>query len=312
MPTDIHRPADRLPSLELIRSFEAAARHLSFTKAAAELYVTQSAISRSVKALEDHLGVRLFQRRHRALLLTEAGQTLYRAATGALQQLREAHRKIRESDGSRRVTVTSAFSFASMWLIPRLPKFRERHPDVEIRIAADNRLLDLEHQDIDVAIRYCAPAGVPEEAPKLFGEHVFPVCSPRLLRGRPSLKRPEDLSRHVLLHLDDSPSEWPWLQWSVWFEAMGIQNVTPAGALRFSQYDHLIQAAIDGQGVALGRSPLVQRLVRQGKLVAPFAGAAVTPRAYFVLTAPGSADRPPVKAFVEWVRATAKCERTPT
>lgn len=298
------RQTDRLPSLELIRSFEAAARHLSFTKAAEELFVTQSAVSRSIKALEDHLGVPLFQRRHRALLLTEAGQTLYRAASEAIQRLREAHRKLRQNDAGRMVTVTTTFSFASMWLIPRLPEFRERHPDIEIRLAADNRLSNLEREDIDVAIRYCAPNAVPPGTTRLFGEHVFPVCSPALLRKQP-LRKPQDLSRHVLLHLDDPEGLWPWLQWTVWFEVVRLTDVTPAGVLRFSQYDHLVQAAIDGQGVALGRSPLVQRLIKQGKLVAPLEGSSTTSRAYFALATPAALTRPPVQRFLDWLRRSA-------
>jgi DNA-binding transcriptional LysR family regulator len=301
----------RLPSLELIRTFEAAARHLSFTKAAAELFVTQSAVSRAVKGLEDHLGVALFQRRHRALLLTDAGQTLYRAAADALQQLRAAQRAILRAGDDPRVTVTTTLSFASLWLIPRLPEFRERHPEVEVRIAADSRPIDLEREDVDIAIRYCAPDAVPADAPRLFGEHVFPVCSPRLLRGARPLARVQDLAHHVLLHLDDPRGEWPWLQWSVWFEVMRLKDVASAGALRFNEYGHLIQAAIDGQGVALGRSPLVQRLIREKRLVAPFEGAATTSRAYFVLRARGAAARAPVRKLADWLVATAAREGAP-
>ena len=298
----------RLPSLDLIRSFEAAARHLSFTKAAAELFVTQSAVSRSIKSLEEHMGVPLFQRRHRALLLTEAGQTLYRAATEAMQRLHEAHRKIRHSDADRMVTVTTTFSFASMWLIPRLPEFRAQHPDVEIRLAADNKISDLEREDMDVAIRYCAPSAVPAGTVRLFGEHVFPVCSPTLLRGKHPLKRPSDLSRHVLLHMDDPAGLWPWLQWNVWFEVMQLAQIAPAGALRFSQYDHLVQAAIDGQGVALGRSPLVQRLIKQRKLTAPFQRRSLTSRAYFVVTGQATKSRPNAQRFVTWLVAAANSD----
>lgn len=301
-------PNDRLPSLELIRSFESAARHLSFTKAAAELFVTQSAVSRSIKALEEHFGVPLFQRRHRALLLTEAGQTLYRAAAEAMQRLRDANRKIRQPQGERLITVTSTISFAAMWLIPRLPEFRELHPDIEVRIAAANELSDLEREGMDLAIRYCSPKAVPDGTLKLFGEHVFPVCSPRLKRGGHPLKRPEDLRHHVLLHLDDPAGEWPWLHWNVWFEVMQQKPIAPASILRFSHYDHAIQAAVDGQGVALGRSPLVRRLIKERKLVAPFQGSSASSRAYFVLVSPGAAARPQVQKFVAWLTTSAKCE----
>lgn len=300
------RQDDRLPSLDLIRSFESAARHLSFTRAAAELFVTQSAVSRSIRSLEAHLGVPLFQRRHRALALTDAGQTLYRAAVDAIERLRDAHRAIRRREVDRLVTVSTTFSFASMWLVPRLRQFHERHPDVEIRIAADNRLLDLAREDIDVAIRYCAPNAVPAGTTKLFGEHVFPVCSPSLLRGKHPLRRPQDLSRSVLLHFDDPARQWPWLQWSVWFEVMQLKDITPRAVLRFSEYDHVIQAALDGQGVALGRSPLLRRLIKRRRLVAPFEGSAATSRAYFVLTAPAAQVRPPVRDFVAWLVRSVK------
>lgn len=301
------RRNDRLPSLDLIRTFESAARNLSFKQAANELFVTQSAVSRAIRALENHFGVPLFQRRHRAIVLTDTGQILYRAAADAFHRLHEANRQIRERDNERLVTVSTTFSFASMWLVPRLPEFREQHPDVEVRIAADNRLLDLDRDGIDVAIRYCAPTGVPAGTPKLFGEHVFPVCSPQLNRGKHALKTPQDLQRHVLLHYDDPNGVWPWLHWDVWFEVMRIKEVTPAGVLHFNQYDHLVQAAIDGQGVALGRSPLVQRLIRQGKLVAPFKGSAVTSRAYFVLTA--ASPRPQIQKLVTWLTRSAKREQ---
>jgi LysR family transcriptional regulator, glycine cleavage system transcriptional activator len=300
------RQNDRLPSLELIRSFESAARHLSFTKAAAELFVTQSAVSRSIRSLETQLGVPLFQRRHRALLLTDAGQTLYRAAADAIERLRDAHRTIRRRDTDRRVTVTTTFSFASMWLVPRLRRFHEQHPDVEIRIAADSRLSDLAREDFDVAIRYCAPSAVPAGTTKLFGEHVFPVCSPSLLRGKHPLRHPQDLNRSVLLHFDDPARQWPWLQWSVWFEVMQLKDIVPRAALRFSEYDHVIQAALDGQGVALGRSPLLKQLINRRRLVAPFEGRAATSRAYFVLTAPAAQARPPVRDFVGWLVRSAR------
>lgn len=304
----MRRQNERLPSLDLIRNFESAARHLSFTKAAEELFVTQSAVSRSIRALEEHLGIPLFQRRHRALLLTNAGHTLYVAAADAVQRLRDAHRTLLQGDNDPTVTVTTTFSFASMWLIPRLPRFRERHPDIEIRIAADNKLVDLDRTEVDVGIRYCAPAAVPAGTPRLFGEDVFPVCSPQLLRRKPPLRRPQDLNHHVLLHVDDPAGQFPWLQWKVWFEVMRLKNAVPKRELRFNQYDHVIQAAVDGQGVALGRSPLVQRLIRQRKLVAPVKSNLVTARAYFVLTAFAAARRPQVQKFVAWLDRCAKRE----
>jgi LysR family transcriptional regulator, glycine cleavage system transcriptional activator len=300
-------PRNRLPPLDLLVGFEAAARHLSFTKAATELFLTQSAISRQVQALEEALGVSLFQRRHRALFLTEEGQMLSRAASAMLDQLREVTRKIRGVGAPAPLSVTTIVSFASLWLIPRLPKFRALHPTADVRISADNQLANLTRERIDVAIRYCAPDAAPAGAVKLFGEEVMPVCSPELLRDRSRpLVTPQDLRHHVLLHDDWSPVQ-PWLEWSTWLQAHGVVGLKPAGELGFSHYDQMIQAAVEGQGVALGRWPLLSGLIQRGKLVAPFepgkltGEAPKTTRAFFVFCEPRAASREEVQDFVKWL-----------
>lgn len=300
-----------LPQLDLLIGFEAAARHLSFTRAAAELHLTQSAISRQVQALEEQLGVVLFERRHRALLLTEAGQLLQRTVAEALRSLEQTTRRIRGLKTSNTLTVTTVVSFASLWLLPRLPQFRAQYPLADVRIAADNRLADLTRERIDVAIRYSSPDSVPPLARKLFGEEVVPMCSPHLLkdRSRP-LRKPEDLRHHTLLH-DDYVDTTPWLEWPTWLEAHGLGRLKSAGDLRFSLYDQMIHAALDGQGVALGRLPLLAHLIESGRLVVPFtAGKSAVPmpqatRAFFVIPEPGAAERPEVRAFVDWVVAEA-------
>jgi DNA-binding transcriptional LysR family regulator len=297
----------RLPPLDLLRSFESAARHLSFTQAAKELFVTQSAVSRAIQTLESHLGTPLFHRRHRALLLTEAGRQLHHAAVDALERLRDACRRIRTPEDSGTLTVTTTVAFASLWLVPRLPEFREQNPDIEVRIAAENANSDLERQGIDVAIRYSPLKSVAPGTMKLFGETVFPVCSPKLLRKR-RLKTPEDMQHQVLLHFDDPAACWPWLQWNVWFEVMRLKPLPLSSGLRFSHYDQVMQAAIGGQGFALGRSPLVRQLIKQGQLVAPLAGHTASSRAYFVLTAAGAGDRPAVRRFIAWLEDVAKRE----
>jgi LysR family transcriptional regulator, glycine cleavage system transcriptional activator len=294
----------RLPPLDLLRSFEAAARQQSFTRAAQELFVTQSAVSRAIQTLEDHLGAKLFHRRHRSLALTEAGRELQHASVQALEQLLNACRRIRAAGESGMLTVTTTVAFASLWLVPRLAEFRERNPEIEVRIAAENANSDLERQGMDVAIRYCPSGAVPPGTPKLFGENVFPVCSPKLARSR-RLKTPQDLDPRLLLHFDDPGACWPWLQWNVWFEVMRVKPPALSGGQRFSHYDQLIQAAIDGQGVALGRSPLVRRLIKQGRLAAPFAGQAASSRAYFVLTAAGAGERAAVRRFLAWLGEVA-------
>ena len=299
-----------MPSLDLLKGFEAAARHLSFTRAAEELYLTQSALSRQVQTLEEQLGTALFERRHRALLLTEAGQVLHGTAKAVLGDIEQAISRIRREGVARPVTVSTSIPFAALWLLPRLPHFRARHPALDIFISADNRILDLDRERIDLAVRYCPEAMAPPGAHRLFGERLQPVCSPALAadRARP-LKRPEDLARHVLLHLDDERGRFPWLNWGQWFAAIGLAETAGAGALRFNQFDLLIQAAIDGQGVALGRSPLVDRLLEQRKLVAPFRNTHATTRAYFVVRSAASRKRPEAQAVVDWLVGAAQESR---
>ena len=298
-----------LPSLDLLRGFEAAARNLSFTRAAEELFVTQSAVSRQVKTIEDHLGVALFARRHRALLLTEAGHELYRATAQALRQLTDAAARIRERAGGRTLTVTATIGFASLWLIPRLADFRSECPDIDIRISANNKMLELEREGLEVAVRYCTPKAAPEGAVKLFGEVVLPVCSPKLVTRSAPLAAPGDLRHHVLLHYERPDGATPWLSWTVWLETMQLPGLKPAGSLRFSQYDQTIQAAIDGQGVALGTSPLVRQLIRQGRLIAPLEKKFESSRAYYLVISAKAAGRPEVSEFAAWLLRQAKQER---
>jgi len=297
-----------LPSLDLLRGFEAAARNLSFTKAADELFVTQSAVSRQVKAIEDHLGTALFVRHHRALSLTAAGHELYRATAQALRQLADTATKIRERDSGRTLTVTTTIGFASLWLIPRLADFRSQRPDIDIRIGADNKMLDLEREGIEVAIRYCTPKAAPRIATKLFGEEVLPVCSPNALTPAAPLTRPEDLCHHVLLHFDSPDGLTPWLSWTVWLEVMQMHALEPVGSLHFSQYDQTIRAAIDGQGIALGTTPLVRQLIKQGRLIAPLAKKFESLRAYYLVVSSAATKRPEVQEFAAWLLRQAKQE----
>src|SRR5206468_10140165 len=241
-----------LPSLDLLKGFEAAARNLSFTKAAAELFVTQSAVSRQVKTLEEQLGVALFRRHHRDLRLTEEGQTLYKTSGEVLRLLRDVAGRL-GARAAGMLTVTTTVSFAALWLVPRLNDFRRLHPGIDMRLAATNRIQDLEREGFDLAIRYCTPKAAGSGAARLFGELVFPICSRSVLAGR-KLKAPQDLSGHVLLHYGDPERRYPWLRWDVWFELTQTHGERPAGTLRFSHYDQLLHAVIEGQGIALGRS----------------------------------------------------------
>src|SRR5580704_18586421 len=192
-----------LPHLAFFQGFEAAARTLSFTKAAEELFITQSAVSRQIKALEDNLRLKLFERRPRSLTLTEDGQSLYRIATDVLDRLQIAIDRLRAESRASQLSITTTTGFASLWLIPRLSRFTALHPDIDVRISAKTDMLNLERSLVDVAIRYCKPDTVPQGAIRLFGEEVLPVCSPSLLRdaSRP-LGVPQDLAHQVLLHFD--------------------------------------------------------------------------------------------------------------
>jgi len=297
--------SNAMPPLDLLVGFESAARHLSFTKAGEELYLTQSAVSRQMKELEDQLGVPLFQRRHRALALTDAGQQFYAVAAQVITTMRAATERLRAQAGKRRpLAVTTTASFAALWLIPRLAGFTRAHPEVDVRITADTRVQDLERDGLDIALRHGPASLAGPNAIRLFGERVFPVCSPKLLRKVP-LKKPEDLKNHVLLQYHDPDVRHPWLHWNTWLEVAGVADLRPAGRLSFSGYEQIIPAAIAGHGVALGRSPLVKDLLDSRELVAPFKSKADPARAYFVVVGRHSAQRPEVMEFVAWLKAEA-------
>lgn len=305
----------RLPPLDLIRGFEAAARHLSFTRAAQELFLTQSAVSRQIQGLEEQLGVALFERHHRALLLTEEGQMLYRSAASVLRELQETMERISSRTQASMVTVTAMLTFASLWLVPRLPAFRQQHPRIDVRIAADNAVLDLERSRIDVAIRYVTKEHAPPGAEQLFADEVLPVCSPKLLRDRSKpLKTPADLRHHTLLHDHDPEGRTPWLEWATWFQSQGFAGVEQAGELRFSHYDQMIQAAVSGQGVALGRFPMMRGLIRSKQLIAPFEPRLLankrpqSSRAFYIVRSV-RANRPEVDDFIGWLQGEAYNDR---
>ena len=298
-----------VPSLDFVQGFEAAARNLSFTKAAEELFLTQSAVSRQVKALEGDLGVALFERRHRALVLTQDGEALYRVATDVLGRLQAATDQFKTNRGGLQLAITTTTGFAALWLIPRLKRFTLSHPDIDVRISATDVAVNLDRGLIDIAIRYCTREAVPARAIPLFGEEILPVCSPTLA-GNPSapLKIPSDLRHHALLHFDYPGMQRTWFDWGTWLTALGIGDLKPAGTIHFSQYDQLIQAAISGNGVALGRLPLLQEVIRSGALVAPFEKTVTGTRGYFVLTSEHAAKKHIVSEFCDWLQAEAQAD----
>ncbi|MEO8021271.1 LysR substrate-binding domain-containing protein [Polaromonas sp.] len=293
-----------LPRLELLYSFEAAARSLSFTVAAAELFLTQSAVSRQIQQLEADLGVPLFERRHRALVLTDAGRVMHRAVGDCLERLRDATTSVRTTTALRQVAITTTPGFASLWLIPRLSGFTATHPGVDVRISATLEVLDMERSGIDVSVRLRTIEHAPGRS--LFEETVTPVCAPSLLKNRAlPLKKPADLANHTLLATDMPQGQALTMDWEPWFRVMGLPDLRMKNTLRFSQYSDVVAAAVAGQGVAIGRLPLLAELLRDGRLVAPFSGAA-SRFGYFVNMAPRSASNSDAQDFVRWLLAEAE------
>jgi len=291
----------RLPTLNALKAFEAAGRHLSFTRAAEELHVTQAAISHQIKSLEEQLGIRMFRRGPRGLLLTDAGQSYLPEVREAFQKLTAATERLLEDDARSTITVSVLPSFAARWLVPRLTRFREDHPDVEVRVSADDRLADFDRDDVDLAIRYGRGDYPGLHADRFLTEELFPVCSPELLKRLP-LDRPEQLCDHTLLH-DDMR-----MDWSMWLLAAGVEGVDPRRGPSFNDSSMVLQAAVDGQGVALGRSALALDDLAAGRLVRPFDFALPAEYAYYILCPERTANRPNIKTFREWLLAQSTPE----
>ncbi|AOY01925.1 LysR substrate-binding domain-containing protein [Jeongeupia sp. USM3] len=292
-----------LPPLDLLIGFEAAARQLSFSKAGEEIFLTQSAVSRQIRKLEEHLGLALFERRPRTLALTEQGQLLFEVVSGTLAQLSDTVESLRTRPQNQELTISTTTAFSALWLVPRLARLRAQYPEMALHIEADPRLVDLTQGRIDLSIRYCAPEQAPAGSSILLsGEAVFPVCSPALLRrnGR-KLGSVADLRHHTLLHLADPDNAWPWLLWSSWFSDIGADLQVGDIGFRFSQLDQMIQAAVRGHGVALGCSPLVDHLLDEGVLVAPLAERVISPRSFYLCHGPRRDAT--VAAFVGWVQS---------
>ena len=305
--TPVDLPRSRQLRLDLMHTFEAAARHLSFTRAGQELFLSQSAVSRQIQQLEDSVGAALFERRHRALALTEAGRIMQRAVQDSLERLRDAAARVRSTAARRQVTVTCTPGFASFWLIPRLTRFTAIDPDVEVRISATLDLVDLERGNVDLAVRFVPRAQ--GQGPVLFEEEVQPMCAPRLLRdpARP-LRTPADLEQHTLLTVEmrDAPLT---ADWEPWLQLMGLSAVHMAHTMRFTQYGEAVAAAVAGHGVVIGRLPLLADLVRARKLVAPFRSPAASRRGYFITLAPAAAHNPSARAFADWLVAEAELSK---
>jgi len=297
-------PAARLP-LDLLRGFVAVGRRMSITLASQDLCLSQSAVSRQIRTLEQLLGAQLLVRGHRTIAFTPAGAQLFSKANAPLQQLQEAISSGRPGEPRRPVTITCTIGIAGLWLLPRLSHFQSEHPDVDIRVAASDRVEDLSGDGIDLAIRYTTQDAVPATAERLLDEVIAPVAHPAL--GLEALDSAGDVAGHFLLEFD-MPS-FPWLQWPEWASAQGWAPLKPRGTLRFNQYDQVIRAATAGQGIALGRLRLLGPMLAAGQLRELAAPHPSTPTAYaYWLIRAKSKPRPEVLAAASWIRAQAHAE----
>lgn len=289
-------------SLDLLRAFRAAAAYLSFTRAARDQFVTQSAISHAIRTLEEQLGQPLFHRVNRSLRLTHAGEALYRATDEAIALIDAATERIAGSERTLGVTTTAAL--ASLWLVPRLPHFTRVHPGTNVRIMATNDRIDVEREHLDLAIHFVPPWDNAPDADRLVEYRQFPVCSPALARSRKTpLRTPADLARHVRLDFETVLYGRPWYDWENWSDAMKLRSISPVSTMRFSHYDQVIQAAIEGSGVAIGKWPHLARHLREGLLCVPLGPDFVAHLgAFYIVFARGADATGPVGSFVAWLR----------
>ena len=290
-----------LPSLNALRAFEAAGRHLSFSKAAEELHVTPAAVGHQVKALENDLGTMLFDRLNRALQLTPAGQTLLPGLSEVFYRLAEVVETFRRRDANRPLTVSMPPSFGAAWVIPRLERFRDRHPDIDIRLDADNRVADLVHDDVDIGLRYGLGDYPGMRVDTLMSEEVFPVCSPRLLEGPHPLRTLDDLRWHTLVHVDGYVQDDYWPDWTMWLHSAGIGDTEVRRGLRYSHTSLALQAAVAGQGVVLGSRVLAGNDLAAGRQVRPVAHSARKYFANYMVCTEAHAHEPRIAAFRAWI-----------
>ncbi|WP_119459044.1 LysR substrate-binding domain-containing protein [Rhodospirillaceae bacterium SYSU D60014] len=303
----MERLRSKLPPVSCLLAFEAAGRLANFTLAAAELNVTQAAISRQIRALEEHLRFPVFHRRHRAVQLTTEGRKLHQAVSMGLEHIAGTMAGLRRSAGESHLTIGATIGFAAFWLMPRLTRFRAAFPDIELRLIASDKPLDLLSDGIDIAVRYGSGDWPGLAATYLFEAEIFPVCSPGFLAKHPGLRSPEDLLNLTLLGLDDVDPLW--LNWEAWFKEMGLPlGRDPKGNHRrayFNNYPILIQAAIDGQGVGLGWRYFLDDLLERGALVRPIEAAVRSDLGFYLVVPEGVEPSRDARAFHDWLLANS-------
>jgi LysR family glycine cleavage system transcriptional activator len=289
----------RLPSLNALKAFEAAARHESFTKAAEELCVTQGAVSHQVKALEAELGLKLFNRERQRLVITQAGRAYLAVVRDALDRIADGTQRLLQRQSGGALTVSTSPNFAAKWLVHRLGRFVEAHPEIDLRVSASLHHVDFAREDIDLAIRHGDGTASGLHVTRLCAEELFPVCSPKLLNGRNPLRRPADLSRFGLLHVNDRQG------WSQWLDFAGVTGVDLSRGPVLNQASMAIDAAVDGQGVVLARTALAAWDLIGGRLVRPFEIAMPASYAYWIVCPMPTAKLPKIVAFSDWLLAEA-------
>jgi LysR family glycine cleavage system transcriptional activator len=291
----------RLPPLNALRAFEAAARHLSFNAAAAELNVTPAAISHQIKALEADLGVKLFRRLNRAVRLTDAGQACLPGLRDGFERIAEAVARARQGDSVGILTVTASPAIAAKWLLPRLERFHARHPGIDLRIDASMHMVDLIREDVHVGLRYGTGNYPGLHTELLLRSEVFPVCAPALLKGKHPLRKPEDLRHHTLIHDETTTLDPRGPDWAMWLRAAGVANIDTSHGLHFNQVALALDAAINGRGITLARDVFAAEDLATGRLVRPFGKAMPVDFAIYVVIPPALVAAPKVKAFHDWL-----------
>jgi LysR family transcriptional regulator, glycine cleavage system transcriptional activator len=288
----------RLPSLNALKAFEAAARSESFTRAAEELHVTQGAVSHQVKALEATLGLKLFNRERQRLVLTDAGHDYLAVVRDALDRIALGTERLVQRQTSGALTISTSPDFAAKWLVYRLGRFAESHPEIDLRVSAVAQQVDFAREDVDLAVRHGDGKWPGLEAVRLTSERLFPVCSPKLMSGRNRIRTAADLLKLPLLHLND------WTTWTRWFEAAGVSDPVAHGP-SVNQASMLIDLAVDGQGVALARTVLAAWDLINGRLVRPIDVSLRMSNTYWIVCPKVNANLPKIATFRKWLLAEA-------
>jgi len=290
--------ARRLPPLNGLKAFEAAARSESFTRAAEELNVTQGAVSHQVKALEETLGLKLFNRERQRLIITEAGRDYLAVIRDALDRIALGTERLLQRQSGGVLTVSTSPDFAAKWLVNRLGRFAEKHPDIDLRISASTQYVDFAREDVDVAIRHGDGNWPGLDVVRLYSERLFPVCSPKLVAGRNRIAKPADLLKFPLLRLEDARN------WTRLFEAAGVKATVGSGPV-LNRASMLIDAAIDGQGIALARTALAAWDLINGRLVRPIDVSLRMANTYWIVCPKAASDVPKVATFRNWILTEA-------